>query len=438
MIETIRNCYDSHTHFWATGQVKAGLNLHQLSSPEDVLQLHIEPQYYRGDWLIGFGWNHHNWLSPELPTRQILDQKFPETPVFFSRVDGHSSWINTAAMQALRKRGYNFHQDPPGGRIVRDTQGNPTGILMDQAHILALQLLPDFSQTQHRLFLKTAQQVFNQAGFTHVRDLSMNLFFWQMLRDMELKDELTVFLDSFVTAETLVDAERILPDIRSMQKEDSRQLRVHGVKIFIDGSLGSRTAYISQPYAGSSDKGLLIWSLEDIQELLRLVWEQGLQVAIHTIGDEAVHTAVTAARNVSASGVLGRLHLEHVQMLRPETLRLMKPLHVTCHMQPCHWLSDQNWLRSVLPEDLWSSLFPWEQLRKNKILFDFGSDSPIEPPSLFNTRSALEQSGGWGIPQLQAEWKSYHTHPDIHWGECRTEIAEGCVQQVFFQNRPLL
>lgn len=438
MSETIRNCYDSHTHFWATGQVAAGLKLHELNGSEEVSQLHIGPEHYRGEWLTGFGWNHHKWHSAELPTSRILDQAFSDTPVFFSRVDGHCSWINSAAIRELQSRGYNFQQDPPGGRILRDRQNEPSGILLDQAHIAALQLLPDFSRPQHQFFLKTAQHIFNQAGFTHVRDLSMNLFFWQMLREMEQKSELTVFVDGFMTAETLADAPRVLEDIGQMQKDESQQLRIHGVKIFIDGSLGSKTAFLSQPYSGSAERGLLIWNHADIKELLRTVWRRGLQVAIHTIGDEAVHTAVSAAREVSAAGTSGRLHLEHVQMIRPETLKLMKPLHVTCHMQPCHWISDQSWLRSVLPEHLWPTLFPWEQLRKNKIHFDFGSDSPIEPPSLFNTKIALEQSAAWGIPQLQGDWKTHHAHPDTNWGDCRTEIADGRVKQVFFQNRPLM
>lgn len=438
MLETIRNCYDSHTHFWATGQVAAGLKLQHLKSAEDVRNLQIKPEHFRENWIVGFGWNQHTWLPTELPNRQILDEIFPQTPVFFSRVDGHCSWINTAAIHELERRGYDFQKPISGGRILRDQNNELTGILMDQAHIAALLLLPDFSHDQHRYFMLKAQQIFNQAGFTHVRDLSMNLFFWNILREMEHKKELTVYLDSFVTAESLSDLPRVLSEIKQMKNEESQQLRVHGVKIFIDGSLGSKTAYLSQPYRDTQDVGLLIWKPDEIKELIRLVWQSGLQVAIHTIGDQAVHTAVAAARDVAAAGVLGRLHLEHVQMLRPETLKMMKPLHIVCHIQPCHWLSDHSWLRATLPESLCSSLFPWELLRKNKIAFDFGSDSPIEPPSLENTHQALMRSSEWGIPELQMDWKNAHAHPDTNWGDCRTELRDGRVQQVYFQSRSLL
>lgn len=453
MHEIIRNCYDSHTHFWATGQVACGLRLHDLRSPEDVTRLKITPEHFRDRWLVGFGWDQHLWPLAGFPDRAVLDRVFPDTPVFFSRVDGHASWLNSAGLAELARRGYDFSRDPEGGRISREADGSPAGILRDQAHIQALRLLPDFRESQHLSFLEKSQSIFNRAGFTHVRDLSMNPLFWRLLRQMESEDRLTVCLDAFVTAENLTELEPVLDDIRRLQRESCAQLRVHGVKIFIDGSLGSETAFLSEPYrsagpdtaagGGPDDgkakgRGLLIWSAGEIQELLRAAWQAGQQVAVHCIGDAAVHAAVSAARQVSAAGVGGRLHLEHVQILRPETLQMMKPLHVTCHLQPCHWLSDRNWLREKLPERLLPWLFPWEALRKNKIPFDFGSDSPIEEPSLAATRRALELSAAWGVPRLNTDWKAGHSHPDPDWGPGHTELEDGEVRQVYFKNRALL
>lgn len=462
MIEKIKNCYDSHTHFWATGQVAEGLQLNHLKSVEDIKNLKITENHYRGNWIFGFGWNQNNWPKNKFPDKKILDEVFGTTPVFFSRVDGHASWVNSQALIEFQNKGYDFSSDPKGGVIERDSKGQPTGMLFDQAHINALIQLPEFSVKQNQSFLETAQKIFNQAGFTHVRDMSMNLSIWQLLKKMEVEKKLTINIESFVSTENLNDLARVLNEIEVIKKEESPQLQVKGVKIYIDGSLGSKTAYLSQYYINQNDlsnkdevktKGLLIWTFDEIKQLLKQVWSKGLQVSIHTIGDEAVHIAVQAAREVSAEGVLGRLHLEHVQVLRPETILMMKPLHIICHMQPCHWLSDKSWLKQTISEDCVKNLFQWELLRKNKIPFYFGSDSPIEPPSLSNTQRALSESVEWGVPKLDDDWKKYCSHPGYSSGnsikkyspndlksnnDCYTEIEDGDVNQVYFNKIPLL
>ncbi len=431
----IHNAFDSHTHFWATGQVACGLNLSSLKSAEDVSQIKIKSEYLRQEWLVGFGWDQNKWPSQKFPNKKILDSYFPDRPVFFSRTDGHASWVNTAAMKELKKLGYDFDNNPKGGVIERDQNGEITGILFDQAHINALLKLPDYSESAHIHFFKTAQSVFNNAGFTHIRDMSMTKYFWQLLLGLEKKNELNLAVDAFVTAETISDLNHVLQDIEEMKKEASEQLRINGVKIFIDGSLGSKTAYLTEPYLGTNEKGLLLWDYRDIMFVIETAFRSGLQVAIHTIGNAAVETALLAAREVSAKGVLGRLHLEHVQLLSNEALKLMKPLHVTCHMQPCHWLSDSPWLKNVLSQNLISQLFQWNLLQKNKIPFFFGSDTPIETPSLFNNIKALEKSAQEGIPALNGSWVNYHSHPDLNFSPSHTIIRENQILEVWFRNR---
>ncbi len=434
----INRCYDSHTHYWATGQVAQGLKLQSLTNASDILHLKMKDHYFRADWLIGFGWDQNKWPQNQMPHKKILDQAFPNQPVFFSRVDGHASWINSVAIQQLKKKGYDFTNDPIGGKIIRESNLEPTGLLFDQAHIQALQMLPDFTTQQHDCFLSESQKIFNQAGFTHVRDLSMNSFFWNLLVQKYEKKSLTVCIDAFATAENLNDFDRVLNDIQLMQKNPCPNLRIHGVKIFVDGSLGSQTAYLSKNYLKTQSAGILIWKRDEIKELIRLTWSQQLDVAIHAIGDQAAHEVVLAAREVSALGVLGRLHLEHVQILRPETIQLMKPLHIRCHMQPCHWLTDQAWLHQVLPSELQKNLFQWELLRKNKIPFDFGSDSPIEVSSLFRNQAALKQSSEFGVPLLNDDWLKYHSHPDTSWTKSWTEFSSNEIKQVYFNEETLL
>jgi predicted amidohydrolase YtcJ len=431
------NAYDSHTHFWATGQVAEGLQLHSLTQPEDVSGLQIKSQHQRGSWIVGFGWNQNNWPQAQFPNKSSLDKVFKNQPVFFSRIDGHASWINSAAIEEFKKMGYDFSKDPQGGVIQRSSNREPTGLLFDQAHINALLMLPNFSDQQNFHFFETSQKIFNKAGFTHVRDMSMNPYFWNILRQMEDQKKLTVAIDSLMTIEILEQLDNALVEIKKMQSDKSEQLKLSGVKIFIDGSLGSKTAYLSENYLNTDQRGLLIWSYEDIRSLIQRSWQAGQQVAIHTIGDAAVETAVKAAREVSASGVLGRLHLEHVQLMSAQTVQIMKPLHVTCHLQPCHWLSDNPWVKEALPQKLIKNLFQWQLLKKNKIPFYFGSDSPIERTSLFDNLKALQQSAEWGVPALTGTWQEHHQYPDANWCTSKTIFENNQVKQVFFKGNAL-
>lgn len=404
MSEIIHNCFDSHTHFLGTGQIAMELSLRDLKSADEVKNLKIEKHHYRGEWLVGFGWNHNQWATPELPNKAILDQLFPDTPVFFSRVDGHSSWINSKAIEKL------------------NIKGECSGILIETDHINALLSLPDYSDTQVTQFLIKSGQIFNAGGFTHVRDMSMNYRQWKLQKQLCEQQKLKIYCEGFVTLESVADCDRGFEEYQKCVNDPCSQLKVKGLKIFIDGSLGSKTAYLSQNYAGTNERGLLLWKASDIKLAIAYCWRNKMEIAIHCIGDEAVHTVAQCAREVSAAGLLGKIHIEHAQLLRPETIPLLKPLHVYIHMQPCHWLSDHAWLPSAIG-DLTKHLFQWEALRKNRIHVDFGSDSPIEPTNLLLTRKALNESAKH-IPTPSEDWKRFHTYPTAGWGQCQTEFDE--------------
>lgn len=438
MFLKIQNAFDSHCHFLGTGQIASGLSLKNLKSADDVKNLEIKSNHYQQNWLVGFGWDQNLWDDASFPDSTTLDKYFPNTPVFFSRIDGHCSWVNSKAISELQALGYDFSNDPIGGKIQRNGAGQPTGILFDQAHIHALQKIPYFSDDQQSDFLKLSQKLFNRGGYTHVRDLSMTKNQWKLLTNLANKKELTICIEGFVTIENLSEFPQVIEQINWMKENPNPYLRIQGVKLFLDGSLGSKTAFLSENYLQTNQHGILCWNLEDVKTVLQKTWALKLDLAVHTIGDEAVHQMVKIARAVSAEGLLGRLHLEHTQILRPETIQLMKPLHVTCHLQPCHWLSDHHWLKEVLPSTIIKNSFQWESLRKNKINFFFGSDSPIEPTSLIATYQALTKSAKQGWPKLNEDWTKYHSHPDKNWVQSFTELTEEKIHQVYFQGEPLL
>lgn len=419
----IKNCFDSHVHFLATGQVASELKLQDIQSIDELKHLKIDQTFFRDNWLVGFGWNEKKWNPSKPPTLKQLDEAFPDYPVFLSRVDGHASVINTKALQQLVEK-----------KIVSiEDSKNFSGLLLENIHIKALSLLPAHSDQQIESFLKKSTEIFHTGGFTHVRDLSMTYKQWTLQKKLIEQKEINIYCEGFVTVESVADLERGYNEFLQCKNSPCDQLRIKGLKIFIDGSLGSKTAYLSANYTDTNDKGLLHWTQTDIEKAIHFCWKNKIEIAIHTIGDEAVHTAALAAREVAAQGLLGKFHLEHVQIIRPETFKILKPLHVYCHMQPCHWLSDQSWLKQAIGE-LSDYVFSWEALRKNKINFDFGTDSPIEPANIALNIQALEQSSqkkqNLPIPKLEDDWWKYHQHKDLNWGSGLTQISNGKVSQV--------
>lgn len=423
MLLRIPRLYDSHTHFLATGEWNLGLKLGHLTEPEQVQNIAIKPEYYRADWLVGSGFNPSGWTS-KANLKSILDKAFPDTPVSFVRLDGHSSWWNSRALEILGVQ-------------------SESGILTELEHFAALGKLPSYSKAQEKFQIQTACQIFNSAGFTHIRDMTCNEPLWNLLTEMEQENLLTVAVEENFTASKIGNLEKAMQECLYARAHETPLLRSKGVKIFYDGSLGSETAYLSMPYGKdpARGQGKALWDLKDVTDVLRRSWEQKLEVSVHTIGDEAAHDIVKCARDLSAKGFVGRLNLEHVQVLRPETIQMMKPLHVRCHMQPCHWLSDRAWLREKLA-DLHKYAFPWEALRAAQVPMSFGCDSPIEPPSYFNNEKALiesaEQKLQDRIRKFTGDLAQVHGHPDESFAsESYTLVEDGKIQDVVFRGQSL-
>lgn len=436
----IENLFDSHTHFLATGEVLSGLHLKSLRSIQDLSKLHQTASYFRGEWLVGFGWNE-NHFTDLLPTRQMLDLIFSKRPVLFSRADGHTSWVNTCALQKLGfgdKTKKDFSKEEQAMLGFEDN-GQLSGLLKEKFHIQALLALPNYSRIQKKEFLKAAIANYNQQGFTHIRDMGTSQDQFLIELELEKAKELTLHVVHNFICEDKNDFARALMEAQVCQKLESHLLKVAGLKFFYDGSLGSETALLSVPYNSKPDgnKGLVNWQISDLETVMKKTWQSGFEVSVHTIGDEAAHQVVMAARRISAGGVAGVLNLEHVQVLRPETIQAMKSLHVVCHMQPCHWLSDKIWLKEKLGP-LFNYAFPWENLRVSKVPVCFGSDSPIEASILGNNLQALQESDSQGIKKLNADPLQFHVSRKWPLQNTYCRWNQGKIEEVFFLGQKII
>jgi predicted amidohydrolase YtcJ len=414
-----------------TGQEKEGLALPSLRSLDDLAQLKIKPHHYRGEWLVGFGWDHFQFNNGTLPTRQDLDRFFPDTPVYFIRRDGHAAWVNSAALGRSKP----LPESVIGGEIGRGSSGNPNGILIDRAMPLIGQSIPDLNEASQRHFFLEAIKTFNAAGFTHIRDMGGSENQWNILTKLDEERALTLYVEQNFSFDTWNGFEKALKTAETCRKNASPHLRVAGVKCFIDGALGSEGAWLSQKYPHSQNSGLQLWNEKELSEILTRAWAQNTDVAVHALGDAAVDFLASTAVRLFEQGIQGQLHVEHAEVMRPVTAQKLKLIKARVHMQPCHWLSDKSFLKEKLG-GLFADVFPWRILQQEGIAVHLGSDAPIEPPSIFSNLMALKDSAAAGVPAFIGSASRGHEHPDNSWGsECKTEFSaeqDKKVMQIFF------
>lgn len=417
MLFKIPRLYDSHVHWLGTGQIAVGLQLFDLKNAEDIAHVKIEPQYFRGKWLVGFGWDQSKWPNQALPTKEILDRIFPNHPVMLQRVDGHASWLNSIALDQL---GF---------------ECSHSGVLLEEEHFQAYASLPPLSALQVQQALTKGMQIFNQAGFTHIRDMTCDEAQWLGAKALDEAGELTLYVQENFLCQHPKDIDKVLALLEKAREDETKHVKAQGIKIFFDGTLGSDTAWLSKC---SCAPHKFSWSTEDLETLFKKTWSKGFEVAVHTIGDEAAHQVVLAARKVMATNqYTGWFNLEHVEVLRPETISMMKALHVRCHMQPCHWLSDRAWLKEKLG-DLYKNAFPWGALSKMGIPLHFGSDSPVAKISFWDNYRALNESVKEKIPALKGQIEEYHSGPSIGYGETYTVFENQEVKEIIFDGQAIL
>lgn len=369
-------------------------------NPEDFLKAVQKNHVLKGHWIYAFGWDQNKWIGP-LHTLQLMDQIFPEQPVFLLRADGHAAWVNSKAAQEVN---HHFH----GEQLQTGFVAGP------DLHIFR-QALGKKSPVQMKEFALAAQEIFLEKGFTHLRDMSGTEQQWMVLSEMERNGQLKIFIEQNFFIEKESDFAEVLKVCLQARQEKHTHLRAVGLKIFYDGALGSEGALLSQCYCQSQKKGYQYHSDEFVLRAMKACAAHQLQLAVHTIGDEAAHKVLKMASDLKAQGINFELHLEHVELLRDETLLLMKEVRPVCHMQPSHWLSDHAWLAKKIGS-LEKQSFRWADLLKLGIRHHWGSDAPVSEASLQRTIQGLQQSAEKGVaPYLDVMWKA-HVHPDKNWG----------------------
>jgi predicted amidohydrolase YtcJ len=399
---------DAHVHFVDGGAQLDYLDLKDAATPEEFARRIGERAkgMGAGEWMLGGNWDDQNWTPARLPTKEMIDPLTPSTPVFLGRYDGHAALANSQALKlaAITAR----TPDPPGGEIVRDAQGNPTGVLKDAAMNAVYRVIPPLTPERRLHAVKRALAHAASVGITSVQDMNPQYEDIAIFADLLDRGELT----------TRVYAAPMETDWQDQAKLGvhrafgSAWLRLGAVKGYADGSLGSTTAFFFQPYTDAPNtRGLLsdeIQPLEQMRSRLTAADKAGLQLCVHAIGDAAISQILDLFGDVvQANGARDRrLRIEHAQHIAPKDFDRFAALHVIASVQPYQAIDDGRWAERRIGPERVKTTYAFRTLLDKGVRLALGTDWAVAPlnPMLTlyaaTTRATLDgkNPNGW-VPE---------------------------------------
>lgn len=420
---------DGHTHFIDGGFQLASVQLRDAATPREFIRRiaeyakHLKP----GEWILGGDWDHTLWPGAPLPRHDWIDSVTPNNPVFINRLDGHEALANALAMKLAGVT--KDTPTPPGGQIEHDARtGEPTGMFKDMAMGLIDKVVPPPTPEQRDTALARALVHAESLGVTGTASMYASFADLASFRRLERAGRLTLRAVLYLPLEDWRD---VADTVRARGAGDD-WVRIGGVKGFMDGSAGSRTAFMAQPYSDSAGyRGLLRHPPADMARWIGSADSAGLQIAVHAIGDSANAILLSIYDSLEHAHAPRdrRFRDEHAQHLRPEDIGKFGALGVIASVQPYHVIDDGRWVvQRIGPERIKSS-YAFRSLLDSHAVLAFGSDwtvAPIEPIlGIYAavTRRTLDgkNPGGW-VPEQKvtlAEALRAYT-----WGNAYAVFAE--------------
>jgi predicted amidohydrolase YtcJ len=368
---------DAHAHLAGVGFREMTLTLEGTPSIEDlVVRLKAWAAEHPGsDPIVGRGWIETHWPEKRFPNRADLDRAVPDRPVVLTRADGHALVANSR-MLSLAGIGRDTAA-PAGGQILKDPAGEPTGMLIDNAMALVRSKLPPPSAAAQAEAVKRGVDLYASRGWTGLHNMGASAGEVADQAALAAKGELPIRIDNYMSQ---AQGQGVLKDGPS--QDPTGLVRIRGVKMYMDGALGSRGAALLAPYADAEGTGLLVTPRETIDAVLAQAKASGAQIAIHAIGDRGnrlVLDAYQQAYGPDAAGLkAARWRVEHAQVLAPDDLPRFAQLGVVASMQPSHAIGDLFFAPDRLGAERLKGAYAWESLLKTGAVIAAGSDAPVE------------------------------------------------------------
>lgn len=382
-------------------QAQARIREHVITHPES-------------HWYLGDGWNQVIWQLGRFPNAAELDAVVSDRPAALGRVDGHALWLNSAALRAAGIT--RDTADPEGGRIERDSDGNPNGVLVDKAMGLVEKVIPPPEDSESVLALKAALAHLNSVGLTSVGDAGVPAKTIELYRQLADRDELTVRVYAMI-----MDAGedfRALSKVGPLIGYGQDRLTVRAVKLFADGALGSRGAALLAPYSDKPDqRGLLRMSDAEMERRIQAGLGAGYQVNVHAIGDAANRQVLDGfeAAYKAVGGRELRNRIEHAQVVALADIPRFKQLNLIASMQPTHATSDKNMALDRIGSERLRGAYAWRTFLEQGTRVAGGSDFPVESDNpFFGLHAAITRTdhdgqppGGWHPEQAMTRVEAF-------------------------------
>lgn len=376
--------HDSHTHLLMAGLFKTYVNLADCKSEEETalkVKQSADENPNKDGWVRGFSWYHVFWDNKELPTAKSLDKYFPDRPVCLIHAEVHGAWVNTAAMKLI---GINKDTpDPKGGVIIRDEDGNPTGVLLEAATGLATKYAFDFTVEEEKNIIRAFMEEAKKIGITSINDVQPyyhgNMGGVSVYSQMDKDDELTVRIHA--APDLLSDLDEV---IENQIAYTSEKLKISNVKQFLDGVVTTHTSLLLDDYADEpGNKGEELCDLEAIKKAVPEAHRRGLSVKLHSCGDRSARYAIDYIEE--AVKKYGKNHcrhaIEHLELVDEKDYERIKELNIFPSVQPEHLALTQTFEANPYPEVLGKEradkAFPYRSLYKAAGILGLGSDCPV-------------------------------------------------------------
>ena len=382
---------DAHVHLAHAGEEKLSVNLGGTKTLDEFRNrvLAAVTKAGHGEWIVGAGWDETLWPVKVPPTRWDLDEVSSGHPIYLDRVDGHVGVANTRALQLASITVAS--REPAGGKIDRDESGTPNGILRETARDAVRAVIPKPTHERRRQALELALADLASHGITSAQDNSTWEDF-QIYEELEKEGKLTARICEWLPFDDSVES---LNRKRGSHPATDNLLHTGMLKGFMDGSLGSKTAALQEPYSDDpKNSGLPQYEAAKLNAMTRERVLAGYQIGLHAIGDQGAQMALDAfaeaekaAKELKVKAADGgsdyRLRIEHGQVTTPQQILRFKELKVVASMQPSHLLTDMNWAEARLGPKRAEHSYAWAEFLKRGVVLAFGTDYPVEPVTPF-------------------------------------------------------
>jgi predicted amidohydrolase YtcJ len=424
---------DAHGHITDLGSEREVVDLRGAASLDEVARrVKAWADAHPGDtWVKGQNWDQSLWPGGDFPTSATLDAVAPKRPVWLTRVDGHAGWANSEALR--RANVTKGSQAPSDGQILRDKEGNPTGVFIDGAKSLVYRVIPGQTKADLERQILTAQDLILRAGLTGVHDAGISRLEAEAYRELDRSGRLTMRV--YAMASPPGGGEVSFVSHAPLPSKASSRFEMRAIKLFIDGAMGSRGGLLFEPYSDDpGNKGLLLIDPKVLEATTAEALRHGWQVATHAIGDRGnalVLDAYTAARRAVPAAKDPRLRVEHAQVVRKADVRRFAELGLIASMQPSHAIDDMRWADARLGPGRVDGAYAWRWFLDAGVPVAFGSDFPVEIVNPFyGIYAALTREDENGKPH-----GGWHPGQRMSLEETLRAFTAGSAYAAFAENR---